>query len=81
MKKNYKQLVGRHGAGFIRHLMEQFRSQGVAAAAELDLSPRRFRQLHQSYLAAAAKKEEANWRPGRSGGNRRRMIPEEVAEL
>ena len=64
--------------------MEQFRSQGITAetaAAELDLSPRRFRQLHQSYLAAAARKEEANWRPGRSGGNRRRMIPEEVAEL
>lgn len=64
--------------------MEQFRIQGItaeAAAAELDVSPRRIRQLHRSYLAAAARKQESQWRPGRSGGNRQRAIPEEVETL
>jgi len=64
--------------------MEQFRRQETTAADaahELGITARRFRQLYQDYLRAVARREEADWAPGRSGGNRQREIPVEVEDL
>jgi hypothetical protein len=61
--------------------MAQYREQQItakAAAEELRISPRRFRQLYRTYLLAASRGEEADWIPGHSGGNRQRVLPPEV---
>jgi hypothetical protein len=50
-------------------------------AEELGISPQWFRSLHASYLYACSEGREQEWEPGRSGGNRRVAVPEEVAEL
>jgi hypothetical protein len=83
-EKRLKQLIGRHGAGYIRHFMVRYRNQDISAAeaaSELQISARRFRQLYASYLQAAATGQEASWSPGVSGGHRRRQVPDEVAKL
>lgn len=64
--------------------MAQFRGQqitAVEAAGELEISPRRFRQLYHNYLQAAGGQKEGAWIPGHSGGNRQRVIPETVRDL
>jgi len=64
--------------------MASFREGTITAeegAAELDITVRWFRTLYGRYLKACAQGDEASWKPGRSGGNRQRAIPEEVAEL
>jgi len=50
-------------------------------AAELEISPRRVRQLSREYLLACAQGTAEQWAPGCSGGNRARDIPEAVQVL
>lgn len=74
----------RHGAGFVRHLMAQFREGRITAktgALELGISDRWFRTLYADYLKACSKGEAEQWQPGSSGGNRQKPVPEEVEEL
>lgn len=74
----------RHGGGFIRHFMVEFRQQAISAAeaaGELGISPRRFHQLYHDYLQVVAAQKADTWIPGRSGGNRSRAVPEPVVEL
>lgn len=64
--------------------MENFRQQtltAAGAAVELGISSRRFHQLYHDYLNAVGRGQAVTWTPGRSGGHRRRSIPEEVAQL
>jgi hypothetical protein len=77
-------LIHRHAARFIRHLLQQFRAGAIsaaAAAAELEISLRRFYGLWHSYLQAVARRRAHRWQPGVSGGNRRRCWPEPVTAL
>jgi hypothetical protein len=83
-EKHYVQLSRRHGAGYVRHLLAGMRegSHGPeVVAVELDVSPRRVRQLYAGYLQACADKIVAEWEPGRSGGHRSKGIPEAVEAL
>lgn len=77
-------MLGRHGAGFVRHLLECLRKKGTASvrvAEELGLGVRRVQQLYRGYSEACDKGQGQNWTPGRSGGGRRKRVPPEVAEL
>ena len=77
-------MIHRHAARFIRHLLQQFRAGAIsaaAAAAELEISLRRFYGLWHSYLQAVARRRAHRWQPGVSGGNRRRCWPEPVTAL
>ena len=65
-------------------MMAKFREGKISAqtgADELGITERRFRQLHAAYLQACALGREEEWRPGTSGGNRKKGIPQEVEEL
>ena len=64
--------------------MARFRDRqvtAVEAAGELEISPRRFRQLYHGYLQAVGERRESEWIPGHSGGNRQSRIPEVVTKL
>ena len=68
----------------MRHLLQQFRTGAVSAAvaaAELEISVRRFYGLWQSYLQAVAQRRAARWQPGASGGNHRPAWPPAVTAL
>lgn len=83
-EKNYQQLAGRHGIGFIRELLACYRRGEVTAegvAAELGITARRVWQLYGDYLEACAAGRDTCWAPGISGGNRARQIPVEVEAL
>jgi hypothetical protein len=65
-------------------MMECFREGQITAEAgarELGISGRWFRKLYSQYLRACSQGSEEQWEPGRSGGNHRVAIPEEVADL
>jgi hypothetical protein len=65
-------LIHRLPAPFIRHLLAQFRSAQLPAAAvqaELQLSRTRFYELYSEYLRAAAQGHAEQWTPGLSGGD------------
>jgi hypothetical protein len=83
-EKQYLQLAGRHGAGYVRHLLTCIREQTATVAQvaeELALTARWVRQLYGRYLRAGAEGMAERWRPGRSGGGRLKAIPVEVAAL
>lgn len=83
-EKNYVQLMGRVGAGHVRHLMGQLRTEAITArevATEVGVSERRVRQLYHGYLQACADGRTDEWGPGKSGGNRQRQIPDSVEAL
>lgn len=64
--------------------MAQFRNGQITAktgALELGVSDRWFRTLYADYLKACSEQRDAVWHPGNSGGNRQRVLPEEVEEL
>jgi len=64
--------------------MASFRSGQITAAEgarELDISDRWFRKLYGRYLEACAAGRGEEWEPKTSGGNRQRVIPDEVEEL
>ena len=68
----------------MRHLLAGARALQLTTeqvAAELGITARRVRELQAEYLEACAAGGEAAWEPGRSGGNRQKDIPQEVAEL
>ena len=68
----------------MRHLMAEFRDGKITAktgAVELGVSERWFRKLQSDYLLACSESREDQWKPGLSGGNRQRAMPEEVEEL
>lgn len=76
--------MARHGEAFVRHLMARFRRREIRAeegAAELGVSARWFRRLWSDYLRACAQGAEEQWRPGRSGGDHQRPVPEEQAAV
>jgi hypothetical protein len=78
------QLAVRHGAAFVRHLLEEYSQQRLTAAAvatTLGLSTRRITQLAGAYVQARAQGQAATWVPGHSGGNRQQAIPSAVAAL
>ncbi len=50
-------------------------------AVELGLTERWIRGLYADYLKAVGEGDEATWEPGRSGGNREKVLPLEVKEL
>jgi hypothetical protein len=71
--------MARHGEAFVRHLMARFRRREIRAedgAEELGISARWFRRLWSDYLRACAEGREVQWRPGRSGGDHCRPVPE-----
>ena len=51
------------------------------AATSLGITQRRVNQLYGHYLKASAEGLQAEWEPGRSGGNHRPKWPEAVVEL
>ena len=64
--------------------MASFRDGKISAdegAEELGISDRWFRTLYGRYLEACAEGRAEEWEPKTSGGNRQRVIPEEVEEL
>ena len=72
------------GVGLIRHLMACYRREELdtaQVAVELGISSRRVRQLYSTYLRACVAGQEAQWQPGKSGGNRGRQIPPAVEVL
>lgn len=78
------QLSRRHGAAHVRHLLAGIRESRLTTeqvAGELGVTARRVRGLYASYLESCAAGREEEWTPGRSGGNRQRQIPPEVATL
>ncbi len=82
--KRHRQLIHRHGAAFIRHLLAQLRTDqlSVAAVAEqLEISRRRCYQLYHDYLQACARRQQAQWAPGGSGGDHRPAWPAAAEEL
>jgi hypothetical protein len=75
------QLIQRLPAPFVRHLLAQFRSGHLRAAAiqaELQLSKTRFYELYTEYLRACAQGCADHWTPGTSGGDHRPGWPPEV---
>ena len=82
--KRPRQLIHRHGAPFIRHLLAQLRTDqlSIAAVAEqLEISRRRCYELYHDYLRACARRQQAQWTPGNSGGDHRPAWPAAVQEL
>jgi hypothetical protein len=76
--------MSRLGAGHIRHLMGKLRAEELGTrevAAELEVSERRVRQLYHAYLASCAQGRQNEWVPGKSGGNRQRLVPSPVEAL
>jgi hypothetical protein len=82
--KRLGQLVHRHGAAFIRHLLAQLRTAQLSVAVvahELQISRRRGYELYHDYLRACARGQQARWTPGASGGDHRPAWPPAVHEL
>ena len=82
--KRSRQLIHRHGAPFIRHLLAQLRTHHLsvgAVAEQLEISRRRCYELYHDYLRACARRQQAQWTPGRSGGDHRPAWPTAVQEL
>jgi hypothetical protein len=50
-------------------------------ATELQITPRRVRQLYAQYVEACANGFAQSWVPGRSGGRHQKVIPDEVDRL
>lgn len=76
--------MGRLGAGHVRHLMGKLRVGEVSTmevAEELGITTRRVNQIYGGYLASCADGKEDDWAPGKSGGNRERVIPSDVEVL
>lgn len=76
--------MGRHGAGFVRHMMGKLRSEELSTlqvAEELGVTNRRVRQLYRDYLRCCGRGDQSNWRPGLSGGYHRKKISQEVQAL
>lgn len=76
--------MGRHGVGYVRHVMAKLRVLELnikQVADELGVSERRVRQLYREYLEACAKRQESEWTPGKSGGYQGRIVPDAVAVL
>jgi transposase InsO family protein len=68
----------------VRHLLASFRSGTLTArqiAAELGLSRSRVYELYADYLRACAGRREAQWQPGRSGGDPASAWPAAVTDL
>lgn len=68
----------------MRHLLAGVRALRLTTeqvAEELGITARRVRELQAKYLEACAAGSEAQWEPGRSGGNRQKVVPQEVGEL
>lgn len=64
-------MAHRLAAPLARHVLEQFRTQQLAAApaaTALELSCRRLYELYHDYLKAYARRQHATWTPGVSGG-------------
>ncbi len=83
-KKNYQQLVGRHGGAFIRHVVAGYQRQELSAeqaANELGITPRWLRHLAFAYGRARTQGQGDSWQPGRSGGHRQQLIPSAVSAL
>ena len=69
-----QQLIHRHPAPIIRHLLACHRKHeisAVEAARELGLARSRFYELYSDYLRACARGQAEVWSPGPSGGNHR----------
>jgi len=76
--------MGRHGAGHVRYLMGKLRVSELNTrqlAEELGVTKRRISQLYKEYLEFCAQGKDSVWEPGKSGGYRGHVIPEEVANL
>jgi hypothetical protein len=83
-EKKYQQLIKRHGAGFIRNVVEcyaQHQCTAIEAAEELGLSVRRVRQLYHDYIQARARGCGSTWQPGCSGGSHHPTWPDQVESL
>ena len=78
------QLGRRHGAAHVRHLLAGVRESRLSTeqvGEELGITARGVRKLYGRYLEACATGCAAAWEPGRSGGNRQKPVPEDVAAL
>lgn len=76
--------MGRLGAGHVRHLMGKLRVGEISTlevADELGITTRRVNQLYGRYLSFCAGGKADEWAPGKSGGNRERVIPDGVEVL
>lgn len=65
-------------------MLAQLRAERVSittVAEQLEISRRRCYQLYHDYLQACARRQQAQWTPGRSGGNHHPAWPAAVAEL
>jgi len=77
-------LAQRLAAPLVRHVLEQFRTQQLAAASAaraLGVSVRRLYEVFSDYLAAYAHRQHHTWTPGRSGGNHAPAWSAEVLAL
>lgn len=78
------QLAHRFRPPYVRDVLRRFREGTLSAKeawAELHLSRARFYKLFASFLRACARRQQEQWFPGRSGGNRRPLWPPTVADL
>ena len=82
--EKHQQLHHRHAPTFIRHVLAAFRQHTLTptqAATELGLSRSRLYTLATAYNTARAKKSDAAWTPGTSGGNHAKPWPAPVLAL
>jgi len=77
-------LIHRLAAPLIRHVLERFRAQQLAAAPAaqaLGISRRHLYELLHDYLKAYAQRRHSQWQPRASGGAHARPWPTPVADL
>jgi hypothetical protein len=82
--EKHQQLLHRHAASFIRHVLEAFRQHTLTAseaADQLGLSRSQLYVLSTAYLRARSRKQEQLWTPGSSGGDHSAPWPQPVLDL
>jgi hypothetical protein len=82
--EKYQQLIHRHGAPFVRHVLKAFQKHtltAVEAADQLNLSRSRLYVISAEYLRECAQKNQPLWTPGGSGGDHSAAWPQPVIDL